>query len=497
MPHKCIQGFLMFDHERESVRVREIIRHLDYDLLVKKRFIPDNLFNSKIPKGKYPPMVCGKGKQRDCSSFGMFMDEISQEMCLDDKKWKDKVYPFYLENHKHHQDLPTEKEIMGFMGFFTNTSKFLNNELVPFSPKFRGEIECEGVVGHPDVLTEEFILDFKTTGDFSKMRKETILQLLAYHAIALCNGEARQSIGVVLLLQRKIITETLDGVEYDAAEFMKLLCNTVPKVQSNRLSFLLLNAALHSGEIGHHMSKSNFLKILNSKDGFPSAIQIFTRSPRGNGDTQSFSDSEIKTFGEIIRERDIRLYIHAPYWINLSHKRTTEGRPSSINVLREELDVARRLGARGVVVHVGKSLNSSIEKATKAMYDGIIECLEDATEECPLLLETAAGQGTEILYKMKDLLNFYKRFSKDQRKRFKLCFDSCHVFASGYDPFACISVWLKHLPGSIALIHFNGSMGVRGCRVDRHSYFDDKLLAIRLAKVFLLANENGIPMVRE
>ena len=52
-----------------------------------------------------------------------------------------------------------------------------------------------------------------------------------------------------------------------------------------------------------------------------------------------------------------------------------------------------------------------------------------------ILLETTAGQGTEMCYLFQDLVFFYNKFKKshnaDLRKRIKLCIDTCHIFAAG------------------------------------------------------------------
>lgn len=65
------------------------------------------------------------------------------------------------------------------------------------------------------------------------------------------------------------------------------------------------------------------------------------------------------------------------------------------------------------------------------MKKNLLECLPLATKECPLLLETPAGQGTETLKAMKDFIEFVAEIADE---RLRICLDTCHVFACGHKP---------------------------------------------------------------
>jgi deoxyribonuclease-4 len=92
-----------------------------------------------------------------------------------------------------------------------------------------------------------------------------------------------------------------------------------------------------------------------------------------------------------------------------------------------------------------------------------------------LLLETPAGQGTELLTDINDFINFYYSFTEEERTVFKICIDSCHVWNSGYELHE-ISKFFKNKE-DVLCIHLNNSKNLKGARVDRHEFlFDGKII---------------------
>jgi deoxyribonuclease-4 len=82
------------------------------------------------------------------------------------------------------------------------------------------------------------------------------------------------------------------------------------------------------------------------------------------------------------------------------------------------------------------------------------------------LLETPAGAGTELLTKIEDFINFVKKIN---HPNFGICMDTCHVFASGYDPYNYLCKLIENdlIP---ILIHFNDSKMELASRKDRHEF---------------------------
>ncbi|MBA42807.1 MAG: hypothetical protein CMF62_02220 [Magnetococcales bacterium] len=127
-----------------------------------------------------------------------------------------------------------------------------------------------------------------------------------------------------------------------------------------------------------------------------------------------------------------------------------------------------------------KKKELSLEIAYNNMFSSIIHVLNKTKDMTPiLLLETTAGQGTELCYKLEDLAYFYKKFKKHRdpkiRNRIGLCVDTCHIFSAGYDlrNEKKVNLYLEtfnELIGlsHIKLIHLNDSGVEHGKRVDRH-----------------------------
>lgn len=200
--------------------------------------------------------------------------------------------------------------------------------------------------------------------------------------------------------------------------------------------------------------------------------QMFLRNPHRGNDAITEEDFELAR--HVIEANSLRYYTHGAYIINLS-KPTTKKNPNSdkwiMSLLIKDLQNTQRIRGRGVVVHVGKHLQMDPREATDKMEHYLRQALDYATEECPLLLETAAGQGTELCVAIEELSSLYSRFNGDEHRRFKICVDTCHVFSAGYDPLDFLVGWHQLHPNSIGLVHFNDSEREKGARVDRHSLY--------------------------
>jgi deoxyribonuclease-4 len=125
------------------------------------------------------------------------------------------------------------------------------------------------------------------------------------------------------------------------------------------------------------------------------------------------------------------------------------------------------MGARGVVVHVGKSTSQTLESAMSNMRANLQAALPHATESCPILLETPAGQGSEVLTTFTEFVAFVATINDP---RLRVCIDTCHVFAAGEDPVTYLKEITRMSPTYTKLIHFNDSATPCGSCLDRHAF---------------------------
>jgi|SRR6056297_387469 len=215
----------------------------------------------------------------------------------------------------------------------------------------------------------------------------------------------------------------------------------------------------------------------------------------------SYTKSAIDSFAHYIDKNSMDIYVHSPFTINLSDP-FTKYSPNSdkwvIDGIRKHLKLCESMHTKGLVFHVGKHKNiKSVQEATDMMENSIRKVIDSATEMTPFILETPVGCGTEILTTFEEFGNFYEKFEKDER--FKVCIDTCHVFACGHDPLGYITRWIDtYGSDSLALIHFNDSKKPQGSKVDRHErpglgHIGENVLS----KIADVAYTNGIPIVME
>jgi deoxyribonuclease-4 len=218
--------------------------------------------------------------------------------------------------------------------------------------------------------------------------------------------------------------------------------------------------------IGKHIEKSKTL-LQTVKNMYPNIpYQIFIG---GNINSRlNIDETDIELAGKYVRENNIKLYIHAPYLINLATKTEDNWQ---ISYMCKTMEYGARLGASGVVVHVGKSVKLDFQTAYDQMSSSIYSILEKTSPNCPLLIETPAGQGTEMFCVKEDYLDFINKFvPKDINEATKIgaCVDTCHVFACGYKP----SEYVKYIgnSGILKLVHYNDSNEICGSCKDRHAF---------------------------
>jgi len=175
-------------------------------------------------------------------------------------------------------------------------------------------------------------------------------------------------------------------------------------------------------------------------------------------------------------QRNVRpMLTHASYLINLASTHEEVHR-NSIAAMVDELDRAERLGIHAVVLHPGAHLGAG----SRAAIDQIGRSLDQIHTALPhhrviTLLETSAGQGSCVGCTFEELGAMIQ--AVDDRRRVGICFDTCHVFAAGYDfrtrdGYArTIDAVEKHVGlHNVGAFHLNDSQRPLGSHVDRHQH---------------------------
>lgn len=226
--------------------------------------------------------------------------------------------------------------------------------------------------------------------------------------------------------------------------------------------------------VGAHVSIAGGLhKAIKRGEGIGcTAIQIFTKSTR-SWFAKKITKEEVELFKKAWKESSISsVIVHAGYLINIgSGKKSFEGK--SVKSLTEELQRCEILGIPYLVLHPGASVGGEVEGCITRIAKNLDEVLEKVKGKSKILLETMAGQGTNVGYTFEQLKKI-RKLCKNKR-RVGICFDTCHIFAAGYDistPKGYKETWDRFEKvlglGLLKVIHINGSKRELGSRKDRH-----------------------------
>ena len=205
------------------------------------------------------------------------------------------------------------------------------------------------------------------------------------------------------------------------------------------------------------------------------AIQLFTRNnvqwkakPLTNEDVTRFREAwDVSGIGPIIA--------HSSYLIDLAS--TDERvRRLSLDGLIVEFQRAAAIGVPWVVLHPGHHLGAGEEAGLRQIAE-LANCAMQATSGMAvgLLLETTAGQGTCLGHRFEQLAWLLDAI--EPSVRVGVCFDTCHVFAAGYDlrTRRAYQATMREFDRVIGLdriqaFHLNDAKLGLGSRRDRHAH---------------------------
>lgn len=218
------------------------------------------------------------------------------------------------------------------------------------------------------------------------------------------------------------------------------------------------------------------------------AIQIFNQSPRA-WKGRLYHDEEVAAYREALADSPVQeLVIHAIYLINCAST-DRDIRRKSAGSLVHALRTGEAIGADGVVVHPGSAKGEPNDEALPRVAELLKHAL-DESDRCPLLLENTAGAGDTIGRSFEELAQLIKLCGR--RKRVRVCLDSCHLLASGFDirtadKLAAVVDRLLELVGDrrVSCLHMNDSQTALGSNRDRHAPPGDGELGPRGCAAFL------------
>jgi len=286
----------------------------------------------------------------------------------------------------------------------------------------------------------------------------------------------------------KLVTcNSSDHKSLDSNQFLK-----VTEKQMNKKEQTLL--------VGAHVSTSGgvFNGIAHGEEIGATAIQIFSKN-QTRWISKPLSDKDVEKFKESWKNSAIKeVVIHGSYLINLASPDPVVLEKSK-NAFRDEVERAEQLGIRYLIFHPGSHLKTGEETGLKKIAESLNRVIEKTPNySVRQLLETTAGQGTNLGYKFEQLATIID-FVED-KNRVGVCLDTAHIFAAGYDirnreNYEDTWKTFEKILGMDILyaIHVNDSKKEMGSRVDRHENIGEGLIGEETFR--LMMNDPNLEMI--
>jgi len=257
--------------------------------------------------------------------------------------------------------------------------------------------------------------------------------------------------------------------------------------------------------LGAHMSIAGGVDkaLLLGKTVDCDAIQIFTKSSR-QWAAKPYTKEEIELFDLNRKATAITTVIaHDSYLLNLGSPDDAL-RKRSLGGFIDELERCEILGVSNLVAHPGAHVGAGENEGIKT----IARSLDEAHKACPgyhvkVTLEITAGQGSNLGYRFEQIAKMID--ATKENDRLKVCFDTEHAFAAGYDirtqeGYERTFTEFDEAIGieRLAAFHLNDSKKEFNSRVDRHEHIGKGHIGVEAFR-FLVNDQRfwGLPMCLE
>jgi deoxyribonuclease-4 len=233
-------------------------------------------------------------------------------------------------------------------------------------------------------------------------------------------------------------------------------------------------------------------------------FQIYLSSPKSYHRSKR-SDAELEILKRDIQKYNQKIVIHGSLILNFCNPEDDYRHYKGLSLLIEDLKESVKLGALGVVIHMGKKLKMDQKVAINNYVKGLKTVLKKTPNNSTIILETGAGCGSEVCTQIFDLKELYEKFTPKEQQRIMFCIDTCHVFAAGYDLSneQYVEIFDKLIDNTlswkkIACIHLNDSDKPLDSHKDRHADIGKGFIGgTGLKKFVQLCYQKNVPLVLE
>jgi len=203
------------------------------------------------------------------------------------------------------------------------------------------------------------------------------------------------------------------------------------------------------------------------------ALMVFTGAPQ-NTSRKPISALFVPQFLEQLQLNQIpidHVIVHAPYFINLANSIKTNVFQFGVDFLQKEISRCEAIGVKTLVLHPG----SSVGAAKQVALDQIVKGLDAAClpgQKLQIALETMSGKGNEVGINFDEIQYIIKHVKYPQL--IGVCWDTCHLYAAGYDLINQLDAIIAEFDQKIGLdkllvLHINDSQKPLNSRKDRHA----------------------------
>ncbi|MBI4594804.1 MAG: deoxyribonuclease IV [Candidatus Tectomicrobia bacterium] len=233
------------------------------------------------------------------------------------------------------------------------------------------------------------------------------------------------------------------------------------------------------------------------------AIQIFLKNAM-QWQAKPYNLEEITQFKDNLSKSNIKIIVaHDTYLINLGSNNSSL-LSKSRQAFLDELKRCYLLDIPYLIAHPGAHGGAGEEKGLETIAESLNYVFAEMNN-CPtmVLLETTAGQGTTLGHSFDHLGRIIEL--TESKARVGVCFDTCHVYAAGYDISSekgyhetirlfNQAIGLKNLKA----FHLNDSKRELNSHVDRHEHIGMGKIGLLPFKLIMSdPNYSQIPKIIE
>lgn len=202
------------------------------------------------------------------------------------------------------------------------------------------------------------------------------------------------------------------------------------------------------------------------------AFMIYTGAPQ-NANRKPINELLVPEFKQQLKENEIKIenvIVHAPYIINLANTIKPSTFNFSVELLQKELKRCQDIGVSTIILHPGSTVGAEKNQALNQIVKGLdAACFENQTVK--IALETMAGKGNETCSNFQELAYIINNVKN--KSLIGVCWDTCHLYDSGYDLVNNLDEIIKEFDQLIGVdkllaLHINDSKFGLNSHKDRH-----------------------------